>query len=193
MTRIDELIRRLPATDERLSEALISEYYNFIYHFGCSILGDPGEADDAAQETFIHALRGIGNYQPGSNLKAWLARIAVNVCRSRLRRRKSQQMLQNVLKLRWLNQPASYSGPEEAVVLSEFHHDLRRAVERLREKHRLPVLLRYVHGLTIAEIADALQIPEGTVYSRLHYAHRELRGCLSSSAPARSLSEEVDR
>jgi hypothetical protein len=82
MARIDDLIRQMAPDDPRLSEALVSEYYNFVYHLGCSILGDPGEADDAAQETFIQALRSLGSYQPGTNCKGWLARIAVNTCRT---------------------------------------------------------------------------------------------------------------
>jgi RNA polymerase sigma-70 factor (ECF subfamily) len=69
----------------------------------------------------------------------------------------------------------STPNPEEALILSESQRRLKRAVDDLDDKHRLPVLLRYQHGLSVPEIAHALELSEGTVYSRLHYAHRKLR------------------
>jgi RNA polymerase sigma-70 factor, ECF subfamily len=193
MARIDDMIRQMAPDDPRLSEALVSEYFNFVYHLGCSILGDPGEADDAAQETFIRALRCLTRYQPGTNFKAWLARIAVNICRSRQRKARTRQMLQDALQLRWRLQPPKEQNPEEAVLFSEGQRGLRQAVEALPDKFRIPVLLRYVHGMSVPEIAEVLGAPEGTLYSRLHYAHRQLRQRLSPSLFESTLTVEEER
>lgn len=73
--------------------------------------------------------------------------------------------------------------PEDAAAQSERRQHLRDAVAALPEKHRLPILLRYVHNLTAPEIAAVLKIGEGTVYSRLHYARRQLRHALQSGLP----------
>jgi RNA polymerase sigma-70 factor, ECF subfamily len=193
MARIDDMIRQMAPDDPRLSEALVSEYFNFVYHLGCSILGDPGEADDAAQETFIRALRCLTSYQPGTNFKAWLARITVNICRSRQRKARTRQMLQDALQLRWLLQPPREQTPEEAIILSEGVRGMHQAVEALPEKYRIPVLLRYVHGMSVPEIAVVLDVPEGTLYSRLHYAHRQLRQRLSPSLFESTLTVEEER
>jgi RNA polymerase sigma-70 factor, ECF subfamily len=193
MARIDDLLRQMAPDDPRLSEALVSEYYNFVYHLGCSILGDPGEADDAAQEAFIQALRSLGSYQPGTNCKGWLARIAVNTCRTRQRKAQTRQLLQDALRLRWLIHPPAGATPEQAAMEGERSRDLRRAVEALPERHRLPVLLRYVHGMSVPEIAEALDAPEGTIYSRLHHAHRQLRQRLTPSLFESTLSVEEER
>jgi RNA polymerase sigma-70 factor (ECF subfamily) len=193
MARIDDMIRQMAPDDPRLSEALVSEYFNFVYHLGCSILGDPSEADDAAQEAFIQTLRSLGRYQPGTNFKAWLARIAINTCRSRQRKARTRQMLQDALQLRWLHQPPREQTPEEVAILSEGQRGLHQAVEDLPEKFRLPVLLRYVHGMSVPEIANVLEAPEGTIHSRLHYAHRRLRQRLSPALLESKLTVEEER
>ena len=70
--------------------------------------------------------------------------------------------------------------PEDVLAQKEVEAKLVQAVNDLKDKHRLPIILRYTHNLTAAEIAQVLEISEGTVYSRLHYARRELRQKLSS-------------
>ena len=76
----------------------------------------------------------------------------------------------------------SLPTPEDALVWNERQRSLKQAVDSLDERHRLPVLLRYVHGLSVPEIAQALDEKEGTIYSRLHYANRKLRDQLGDLA-----------
>ncbi|MFU8771569.1 MAG: RNA polymerase sigma factor [Anaerolineales bacterium] len=180
MPDIDELLGQYSADDPRLIEALVLDHYDFVYRIALSILNDRHEADDAAQETFIKAVANLDNYQPGSRLKSWLATIAVNVCRGMLRKQKTRQNLQRVLKLAGFSS-REQSTPEQAALQKESIQALRRAVQGLGEKHRLPVILRYVNGLTVPEIASIMNLSQGTVHSRLFYAHRKLRAQLGTN------------
>ncbi len=157
-------------------------YYDFVYHLACSLLGDPDDADDAAQETFLQAALHIRQYHVGTSLKNWIARIAVNTCRMKFRKHKARQRLEQVLKLVTLQMNAAMPSPEDTVLKTEQQRMLKQAVDSLDEKHRLPVLLRYVHGLSVPEIAQVLEEKEGTIHSRLHYAHHKLRNRLGSLA-----------
>lgn len=179
MPDVDRLLQHIPASDPQVSEALVEAHYAYIYRLSLSILGDPDEAEDAAQETFIHAILKLDRYQAGTYLKSWLSTIAVNTCRDMLRRRKARQALEGVLQALRL-QTSHIPTPEETAVQNEGHAQLWQAVQALDEKHRLPVLLRYVHGLPVHEIAEVLSLSEGTVHSRLHYAVRKLQERLGS-------------
>lgn len=187
MADIDDLIRQMTGSerlrlDPRLCESMMLTYYDFVDRLTHSFLGDAAEAEDATQETFLQASLHLDQYQGGTSLKSWLAKIAINVCRGRYRRQKARQRLEDVLKVFSLQMHTTASTPEDTLIQHERQHLLKKAVDALDEKHRVPVLLRYVHGLSVPEIAQAMDVNEGTVYSRLHYAHAKLRKQLSSSS-----------
>jgi RNA polymerase sigma-70 factor (ECF subfamily) len=168
---------------ERSLEAMLHEYYAYIHRLSLTILDDGSaearaEADDAAQETFITAYRSLAGFRGRSSLKTWLTAIAVNTCRARLRKRKLRQALQSTLRGLHLTRPPD--SPEETAAQNEAHRLLWQAVDSLDEKHRLPVILRYVHALTVPEIAASLGTNEGTIHSRLHYARKTLLNRLGS-------------
>lgn len=158
----------------------MTDYYEPVYRLAFSLLGDPAEADDAAQETFLQATLRLHQYRPGTSIKAWIMRIAVNASLGRLRRAKTRRQLQAVLNLLTMQARQSEPTPEETVIQREIRHQLRCAVDQLDEKHRIPVLLRYTLGMSVPEIAQALEINEGTVHSRLHYANQKLRQKLAA-------------
>lgn len=166
-------------------DSLVHSYYPAVVRLALSILADGSpatldEAEDAAQETFIAAANALGSFHGGSSLKTWLFAIAINTCRSRLRRRKAQralaQTLANVQRLfgGTENTQCPAQSPERATETAERDRELWNAVDSLDEKHRLVVLLRYVHELPVTEIARALEVNEGTIHSRLHYARQQL-------------------
>jgi RNA polymerase sigma-70 factor (ECF subfamily) len=159
-------------------EALVHTYYDMLFRLTLSILNDVDEAEDAVQETFIAAVRAIDQFRGQSTIKTWLFTIAINKCRQQMRKRKRRQLLVNAWEAArsFIPQP---DRPEEALVRMEMEKNLVQAVAELRDKHRLPIILRYTHNLTASEIARVLGISEGTVYSRLHYARRELRQTLT--------------
>ncbi len=175
MPSLDDYLRQSAPGDPRLYELLMVDYYNFIYRLTNAILRDSCEADDAAQETLIQAVTHIDSYQIGTNMKNWLARVAINICRDRQRRMKSKALLHSVLRIGTRQAAQGSPTPEDTVLRHERKRAIQEAVETLDEKHRLPVLLRYVQGMAISEIAQVLDVNEGTIHSRLHYAHLKLR------------------
>ena len=168
-------------SDERaVSEALIERYYAYLHRLAFSILGDDQEADDAAQETLLRALAGLKKSMNARNMKGWLATITINLCRDMLRRRASRQRLAHTLQ--WIGFGQSEKRtPENALLQSDSNAALWQAVEDLDEKHRIVVVLRFVQGMAVGEIARALNIREGTVHSRLYYALRKLQVRLADS------------
>lgn len=169
-------------------ETLMRAYYPYIQRLAISILDDESEADDAAQETFIAALRSLERFRGESSPRTWLTSIAVNICRGRLRKRKIIQTLQSTLQNLHLLHLASIS-PEENALQNESDHRLWQAVDSLDEKHRLAVILRYVHEMSVPEIATVLDISQGTIHSRLHYARKKLQAELGSLATQEEASD----
>lgn len=171
--RLIELCR---VGDSSAIERFVHTYQGDVYRLAVSILDDPSEADDATQEALLAALRALDSFQGTSSLKTWLFSITVNVCRTRLQRRKRGEHLRQILGgiLRTQSVPTA----EEHAIESESDEALWRSIQGMDEKHRIPVVLRYYHELSVAEIADILQIPEGTVHSRLNTARRQLHETL---------------
>jgi len=160
--------------DAAVIEEIVKQYYATMYRVAVSILGDPDEAKDATQDTFIAATTKLDQYQVGTNFKAWLYTIGVNTCRGYLRKRKTRESLTNVL-MSIQSFAARPPGPEESVLQDEIRSQLWAQVDKLSEKHRITVILRTMHGLSIREIAQIMQVKEKTVYTRLYDAYRKLR------------------
>lgn len=153
-------------------ERLVQTYQAQVYRLALSIVDDPDEADDATQEVFVAALRALDSFRGEASLKTWLFRITVNVCRNRLGRSQRRGRLQQILQSLFTQEQAQ---PEKEAVQHESDSVLWRAIQALDDKHRLPVILRYYHDLPVAEIAETLGVPVGTVHSRLNHAREKLR------------------
>jgi RNA polymerase sigma-70 factor (ECF subfamily) len=113
-------------------------------------------------------------------LKSWLSTIVINVARDLLRRQAVRHRLENLLGWSGLF-PQKQEAPEHTYLQQESSSALWQAVNSLDEKHRLPVVLRFVLGMAVGEIAAVLELSEGTIHSRLHYAVRKLQARLGSS------------
>jgi RNA polymerase sigma-70 factor (ECF subfamily) len=177
----DFLLREGGADRQVLAESLLNSHFGDVHRLALSIMGDADDADDVAQETFITALRHIDRYDPGTNLRAWLSTITVNLCRDRLRRQKARNRWRDLF-------TGGQRPPNERPRHMETRHIRREAnaalwasVNALDEKHRLPVILRYANGFSVREVAQALRIPEGTVHSRLHHAIKKLAATLTGT------------
>ena len=171
--RLIELCR---VGDSSAIESFVQTYQQDVYRLALSILDDASEADDATQESLLAALRALDSFHGASSLKTWLFSITVNICRTRLQRQKRSERLRHVLGgiLRVKSQPSV----EENTIENESGEALWRAIHNMDEKHRFPIVLRYYHDLSVAEIASILQIPEGTVHSRLNTARKQLHSVL---------------
>jgi RNA polymerase sigma-70 factor (ECF subfamily) len=152
------------------------------------ILGDADAALDAAQETFVRAWRGLGQFHGEARFSTWLTRIAINQCRNELRRRKTVKHTQP-LSLHAQNGEAE-SSPMDAVAARgpapyeeargrEVSAALAVALSEVDDEAREVLLLRDAEDLSYEEIASILDVPVGTVRSRLHRARNEVRRRLS--------------
>ena len=154
---------------------------NVIYR----MCGDLQVAEDAAQETFIQAWLHIDSFRPQSSLRSWLYRIAVNAAIDMLR--KEKRILPGDLDEMHLKD--SRPGPEAAVSQDERIATVQKAILSLPDASRAVLVLREYEGMSYHEIADALDIPMGTVMSRLNYGRKVLKEKLEQ---ALFLSTEAD-
>jgi RNA polymerase sigma-70 factor, ECF subfamily len=173
--RLIELCR---AGDSSAIEHFVQTYQQDVYHLALSILDDSIEAEDATQEALLAALRALDSFHGASSLKTWLYSITVNICRTRLQHHKRRERLTEILGgfLRVLG--TRTPSIEEDAIQHESNEAMWHAIHSMDGKHRIPIVLRYYHDLSVAEIANILQIPEGTVHSRLNTARRQLHNVL---------------
>lgn len=178
MTNFAEPSRLISDTlcgDERALEELIHLFEKSVFQLALSILDDPQEADDIAQESLITAISSLKSYQDQGTFKTWLFTITLNKSRSRLRQLNSRRRLKVVIENIFAVQSQKADTPEETVIKNEKQSILWSALNSLKEKHRLPLLLRYYHDLSTAEIATILNVNEGTIFSRLYTGRERLR------------------
>ncbi len=178
----DALIRRCQKGDRLAIEVLIRRYQNYVYRLCYLVMRNEQDAEDMTQETFIRAFRALPRFEirKGTSFEAWLYRIAVNACRSRMRRKWYQV-------LPWPEPEPQIVAeleeqPDRALMHGERRDEILEAIDSLGEKHRLVIVLRYYAGLSNEEIARTLDIPSGTVRSRLHIARHRLRELLEEQA-----------
>jgi RNA polymerase sigma-70 factor (ECF subfamily) len=177
----EALIRRYQMGDELAIGALIRRYQNYVYRLCYLVMRTEQDAEDMTQETFVRAFQALPRFEirEGISFEAWLYRIAVNRCRSRLRRKWYQV-------LPWPSPPPRITAdlaaqPDQLMLQDERRSEILAAINTLGEKHRLVVILRYYAGFSNEEIAQTLGIPSGTVRSRLHTARQRLKGLLADA------------
>jgi RNA polymerase sigma-70 factor (ECF subfamily) len=170
------LIELCKVGDSVAIESFVQTYERDIYVLALSILDDAAEAEEATQDALLAALRSLESFRGASSLKTWLFSITVNVCRTRLQRQKRSERLQQILG--GILRMQSTVSVEENAIANESGELIWRAIHNMDQKHRIPIVLRYYHDLSVAEIAGILQIPQGTVHSRLNTARRQLHAAL---------------
>jgi RNA polymerase sigma-70 factor (ECF subfamily) len=156
---------------------------NVIYR----MCGDAQLAEDAAQETFVRAWLHLASYRPQASLRNWLYRIALNAATDMLR--KERRVLLGTLEN--LDLPDSGPGPEAQFFQEERAAAIRKAVLSLPAACRAVLVLREYEGLSYQEIAETLDIPVGTVMSRLNYARKLLRNTLEQKLMVQVEAEYV--
>lgn len=170
------LLHRMQADDLDAFEAFFERYRTSIYRTAWGLTGDPQAAEEVLQDTFARAWRRRHILRPDVSPLPWLHRVALNLCYSRLGRRRlpSEPLGETVVGLvRDLAiEPAEHAEQEE------LRRIVRDGVARLPPKHQSVVILYYLHGLSLHETAELLDVRLGTVKSRLHYALRALRARL---------------
>ncbi len=167
-----------------------------LYSAALRMTRNPADAEDLVQETYLKAYRAYDSFQQGTNLKAWMYRILTNTYINGYRarqRRPDETDLDDVEDLYLYRRVGGAAGAAlgrsaEDELLDLFsEHEVKEAVESLPEHYRLPVLLADVEGFSYKEIAEILDIPMGTVMSRLHRGRKALQKTLYEFARRRGL------
>lgn len=173
-----EFLERFKTGDESAFEEFLFRYQDRIYTLCRYMLGDAHDAEDAAQDVFIKAHRGLKDFSPGaSGLYTWLYRIAVNTCIDYRRRPFFASLWKDADEGGELQyEPASEApSPEKLYEAGEISSALSSALRRLSPKLRSVIVLKEVEGLSYEEIAGVLDLSLGTVKSRISRAREELR------------------
>jgi RNA polymerase sigma-70 factor (ECF subfamily) len=177
-----ELVARCQAGDLAAFEPLVERYRDRVWRLVHHVLRDREEAWDCAQEAFVRAYQSLGKFRGQSAFYTWLFRIAMNLATDRLRARGAQARAfgrERVPEEEWSNRaPDPALPPDEAAASAERRARIARALESLPPKARTIIMLSDVEGLSYREIADVLDVPIGTVMSRLHHARKRLRAAL---------------
>ncbi|HEU5113807.1 MAG TPA: sigma-70 family RNA polymerase sigma factor [Acidimicrobiia bacterium] len=175
------------------------QYARQLYSAAMRMTRNPADAEDLVQETFLKAYRAYHTFEEGTNLKAWLYRILTNTYINKYRkdsRRPSEVDLGSVEDLYLYRNIGSEESAEAARTTEDrvldglVESDIKKAVEDLPENFRLPVLLADLEGFSYKEISDILDIPIGTVMSRLHRGRKAMQKSLWEYAVNRGLVPE---
>lgn len=167
-----------------------------LYTAALRMARNPADAEDLVQETFLKAYRAYHTFEAGTNLKAWLYRILTNtyINKYRKKQRRPDEVdlgdVQDLYLYRKIGSAESAdmsASAEDAVLEGLVEADIKSAVESLPENFRVPVLLADLEGFSYKEIADILDVPIGTVMSRLHRGRKALQRELYEYARTRGL------
>lgn len=179
-------LEALKAGDRAQFARLVDLYSNRVYHLALKVLGDPQDAEDVLQETFIKALRSIRQFEGRSSIATWLYRIAVNEALMLVRKRRGEVVSlddQDEGGEDSFEEPRQITDwcclPEADLLSAEARSHLDEAVSRLPRSLQVVFLLRDVEGLSIKETAEALNLSEMSVKTRLFRARMKLREDLS--------------
>lgn len=166
--------------------AYVTGSYATAYRTACLIVGDPADAEDAVQEAFLRAWRFRAAVRDETAYEAWLYRVLVNACYSKLRS-SSRHRADEPLSDEWPAAGVHGVDPAAAADAAEVRAVVRDALAALPEALRIPLVLRYFVGLSEKDIAAAIRRRPGTVKSRLHEARRRL----AADARLAMFAEEV--
>lgn len=174
------LIKKVKKGDQQAFAELVDRYKNGVFAICFRMVGNTQEAEDLSQEAFIRAYNHIDQYDHERKFSTWLFRIATNLSIDFLRRRKTSVSLDAVvpgtegLSLNTIL-PDNGELPDEQMVRRENEEMVQSEIKKLPEKYRSAVVLKYIEDLSLKEISDIMDIPVGTVKTRIHRGREMLR------------------
>jgi RNA polymerase sigma-70 factor (ECF subfamily) len=176
--------------------ALVAGHQDRLYTVAVRLLGDPRDAEEVAQDALIRAYRAMGDYPAervaSLRLRPWLASITVNLARNRRRRaddRRPPLALEPMLDAGFELADARTPGPAAITATREAIDELAATLMQLAPAVRVAIVLRHVDGLSVAETAEALGRPEGTVKAQVSRGLERLRALLAESPPTHERAE----
>ncbi len=179
-----ELIQKCKAGDSRFYEPLVRAYERPGLRLALGMLGNPEDARDALQNAFVKAFEAIARFDLRRPFGPWFFQILRNQCRDQLRSRKARFRLEALDERLELRPADPETGPERRRERAQAREVLWEALEKIGEEHREILILKELQGFRYGEIAAILEIPEGTVASRLYHARRTLKEALETMGAA---------
>ena len=172
------LIQQLQHGDLEALGKLFEQYKDMVYRTALAITRDEHVAEDILQECFVRLYTYRASVDSARPLKPWLYRVTVNLAYDWFSTKRIAQSLDDVLE--WLTGlPGVFPSPAHHTEEQEMFHMVQAVVDSLPAAHKAVIVLFYMEGLTVDEVASVLELPVGTVKSRLHYARARLRKVLS--------------
>ena len=177
---VKKRIKAIQKGDQNAYAEIVELYKEKVYRICYRMLGNRHEAEDAAQEAFIRAYVNIDTYNPAMKFSSWLYRIATNLSIDKLRKKKPDVYLDEEVSgaegLTMYSQlPAADASPEDTVETLELQETVQKAIQKLPEKYRSVIVLKYIEDLSLQEISEIHDLPIGTVKTRIHRGREALR------------------
>jgi len=183
------LVKRVKTGDQRAFKLLVERYQRKIYAVALGMVKDKEEALDVSQEAFVKVYKYLDHFKGDSSFYTWLYRITVNICIDALRKKQAlrgeQVELDEAVKMDTAEANIGALGsrlgtnPQKSALRKELAEKIQQALETVPEKHRAILLLREVEGMSYEDLSRTLQIPKGTVMSRLFHARTKVQKILS--------------
>ena len=184
MDRDAFLVEQCRAGDEEACEALVRQYQERVFALISRMTGDSDRVEDIAQEVFLKAFRSLKSFRGGSRFYTWLYRITVNTVLNTMRSQGRRQETSLDALEGFEVQADADMEPAEVTARLELARRVREAIDQLEEPYRVIVYLRELEDLSYEEIAEVVELPVGTVKSRLFRARQHLKGLLQDLLPA---------
>lgn len=183
-------VAQVLAGDREAFALLVTRYARRVHDLARRMLRDGVEAEDVAQQAFLNAFRALPRFDPLRPFRHWLLRITSNLCRNRLAQRGRSPIALGLVADPFDDDPRTIDPPARPDASGSRAGDegtetsrVRAAIEALPETYRMTAVLRYVHGLSILEIAQITEEPEATVKTHLHRARATLAASLADLVP----------
>jgi RNA polymerase sigma-70 factor (ECF subfamily) len=162
---------------------LVCRYQDRLYNTVYRLVGNADDAQDVLQEAFLHAYQSLGSFKGDSQFFTWIYRIAVNAAISLKRKHRSILSIDGGRSDGGLEpmDVSEFSQPGRSLEMAEEERLVHQALERLSEEHRAVLILKDIEGHKYETIAEILEVPIGTIRSRLHRARMELREILRAN------------
>lgn len=179
--RINEVLKG----NQEAFEEIVTLFQHRLYHVCFRMLSNRQEAEDIAQEAFVRAYINIHTFDQKRKFSTWLFRIATNLCIDRIRKKKPDYYLDaNVPGTEGLTMYSQIAAdgqlPEDEVEQMETQERIQYEIGQLSDKYRSVIILRYIEELPLQEISDILELPLGTVKTRVHRGRAALRKQMSN-------------
>lgn len=195
-----ELVKRIQAGDSKAFRELFDKYHRRAFAVAMGVVKNEDDALDAVQEAFVKVHKNVHKFQGSSSFYTWLYRIVMNVSIDHIRKTSRRKNLD--FDERALHEESEVAGdgalvphvananPGKAALRRELGGAIHEALQELPEHHRAVIVLREVEGMSYEEMAEALEVPKGTVMSRLFHARKKMQAALAPYLAGEAVRED---